>query len=81
MMSRVSKSKRPTKSRPRASSRSSDRVRHMHVVVDDTLYTSLEAHARKLEGIPKNDDRQPNLSAAARDAMRLGLGLPTASAS
>jgi hypothetical protein len=52
----------------------------MHVVVDDTLYTSLEAHARKLEGIAKNDDRQPNLSAAARDAMRLGLGLPTASA-
>lgn len=77
-MSRVSKTKRP-KSRPRAAaSRSSDRVRHMHVVVDDTLYTSLEAHARKLEDIPKHDERQPNLSAAARDAMRRGLGLPTA---
>lgn len=80
MMSRVSKSKRPTKPRPRASSRGSDRVRHMHVVVDDTLYTTLEAHARKLEGIAKSDDREPNLSAAARDAMRRGLGLPTVSA-
>jgi len=78
-MSRVSKSKRPTKSRPRPASRGSDRVRHMHVVVDDTLHTALEAHGRKLEEIPKNDDRQPNLSAAARDAMRRGLGLPTAS--
>lgn len=80
-MSRVSKTKRP-KSRPRAAaSRSSDRVRHMHVVVDDTLHTALEAHARKLEDIPKNAERQPNLSAAARDAMRRGLGLPTATAS
>lgn len=51
----------------------------MHVVVDDTLHTALEAHARKLEDIPKNAERQPNLSAAARDAMRRGLGLPTAS--
>lgn len=79
MMSRVSKSKRPTKPRPRTPSRGSDRVRHMHVVVDDTLHTALEAHARKLEDIPKNDDTKPNLSAAARDAMRRGLGLPTAS--
>ena len=80
MMSRVTKSKRP-KPRPRAAaSRGSDRVRHMHVVVDDTLHTALEAHARKLEDLPKNDERQPNLSAAARDAMRRGLGLPTASA-
>jgi hypothetical protein len=52
----------------------------MHVVVDDTLHVTLEAHARKLEGIDKNDDRQPNISAAARDAMRRGLGLPTANA-
>lgn len=78
-MSHVSKSKRPAKPRPRPASRGSDRVRHMHVVVDDTLHTALEAHGRKLEEIPKNDDRQPNLSAAARDAMRRGLGLPTAS--
>ncbi len=73
MMGRVSKSKRP-KSRP---SRTSDRNRHLHVVVDDALHTRLDAHARKLEGLGKNDDRQPNLSAAARDAMRRGLGLPT----
>lgn len=77
MMSRVSKSKRPSKSKRAATSRGSDRVRHMHVVVDNTLHTALEAHARKLEGLSKDDDRQPNLSAAARDAMRHGLGLPT----
>jgi len=80
-MSRVSKPKRPAKPSKRPASRGSDRVRHMHVVVDDTLHTALEAHGRKLEGIAKNDDRQPNLSAAARDAMRQGLGLPTANAS
>lgn len=75
-MSRVSKPKRPK----RPSSRVSDRVRHLHVVVDDTLHTKLEAHARKLEGISKTDDRKPNLSLAARDVMRRGLGLPTVDA-
>lgn len=79
-MSRVSKSKRPVKPKRPAPSRGSDRVHHMHVVVDDTLHNTLEAHARKLEGIAKDDDRQPNISAAARDAMRRGLGLPTVSA-
>jgi hypothetical protein len=73
MMAHVSKPKRP-KSK---SSRTSDRNRHLHVVVDDTLHTKLEAHARKLEGMSKDDVREPNLSAAARDAMRKGLGLPT----
>jgi len=75
-MERVSKPKR-LQSRSRSSSRGSDRVRHMHVVVDDALHTKLEAHARKLEGLSKNDERKPNLSAAARDVLRRGLGLPT----
>lgn len=75
----MSKSKRP-KSRPSAASRASDRNHHLHVVVDDTLHTKLEAHARKLDGIAKNDERQPNISAAARDILRRGLGLPTADA-
>lgn len=68
----MSKSKRP-KSR---SSRTSDRSPHLHLVIDPTLRAKLEAHARKLEGVSKNDDVRLNLSAAARDAMRKGLGLP-----
>jgi len=50
----------------------------LHVVVDGALHTRLEEHARKLDGLSKKDERQPNLSAAARDAMRRGLGLPSA---
>jgi hypothetical protein len=77
MITRVSKSKRP-KSRSRGSDRS---IRHIHVVVDDVLHTRIEAHARKLEGIPKSDvERQPNLSAAIRDLLRSKLGLPGAEA-
>jgi len=78
MITRVSKPKHP-KSRTRSASRGSDRsIRHIHVVVDDVLHTRIEAHARKLEGIPKNDERQPNLSAAIRDLLRSKLGLPGA---
>lgn len=74
-MSRV-KPKRPK----RSTSRASDHVRHLHVVVDDTLHDRLEAYARKLEGIRRDDERKPNISSAARDVMRRGLGLPTADA-
>jgi hypothetical protein len=78
----VSKSKRP-QSRTRSSvSRVNDHISHLHVVIDDELREKLEAHARKLEGIPpraKNYDR-PNLSAAVRDLLRSKLGLPGAEA-
>jgi hypothetical protein len=53
--------------------RSKLRLRHVHVVVDEALYASLEAHARKLDG--RAAARAPNFSAAARDALRRGLGL------
>jgi hypothetical protein len=55
--------------------RSKLRLRHVHVVVDEALYASLEAHARKLDGLPRTAARAPNFSAAARDALRRGLGL------
>jgi hypothetical protein len=47
-------------------------------VIDDELRTKLEAHARKLEGIPARakTDNKPNLSAAVRDLLRTSLGLP-----
>lgn len=67
-----------TKSKRPKPSRSSDRNHHLHVVVDGALHTKLEAHARKLEGMGKADDRKPNLSSAARDVLRKGLGLSTA---
>lgn len=77
MITRVSKSKRPKSRSHATASRSSDRISHLHVVIDDTLRTKLEAHARKLEGIPKNaSDDRPNLSAAVRDLLRKSLGLP-----
>ena len=62
---------------PRAS-RASDRISHLHVVIDDTLRAKLEEHARKLGRIQptdKNYDR-PNLSAAVRDLLRKKLKLP-----
>jgi len=74
----VTKSKRPQSRARSNASRTSDRISHLHVVIDDELREKLEAHARKLEGIPpraKNVDR-PNLSAAVRDLLRSGLGLP-----
>jgi hypothetical protein len=51
-------------------------------VIDDELRDKLEAHARKLEGIPKNAKNydKPNLSAAVRDILRSGLGLATVEA-
>lgn len=70
------KPKRP-KSRPR-SSRSSDndnKISHLHVVIDEELREGLEAHAVKLEGPRAKVVNRLNLSAAARDAMRKGLGL------
>lgn len=68
-------STRPKRTR-KTTSRISDRNHHLHVVVDGALHTKLEAHARKLEGMGKTDDRKPNLSLAARDVLRKGLGLP-----
>jgi hypothetical protein len=75
------RTKRPARSRS-ASSRASDRISHLHVVVDDELRTKLEAYARKRDGKPqsKHYDRKPNLSAAVRDLLRSSLGLPAAEA-
>jgi hypothetical protein len=72
----VNKPKRP-KSRARPS-RSGDRISHLHVVIDEELQEGLEAHAVKLDPRAKVVGRRLNLSAAARDAMRKGLGLRTA---
>ena len=73
------RTKRPTRTRS-ASSRASDRISHLHVVIDDELRNKLEAYARKRDGKPKHYDRQPNLSAAVRDLLRSSLGLPAAEA-
>lgn len=69
---------KPKRSKSRTS-RTSDPISHLHVVVDDALRTRLEAHARKLEGRSRKDtdDKRPNLSAAVRDLLRRSLGLPT----
>lgn len=74
----MNKRKRP-KSRAR-SSRVVDRISHLHVVIDEELREGLEAHAVRLDPRAKTVERRLNLSAAARDAMRKGLGLRTASA-
>ena len=74
----MSKPKR-LKSRTRSTvNRESDSISHLHVVIDDALREKLEAHARKLEGIPARAkiDNKPNLSAAVRDLLRTSLGLP-----
>jgi hypothetical protein len=75
------RTKRPARSRQTAS-RSSDRISHLHVVIDDELRNKLEAYARKRDGKPhsKHYERQPNLSAAVRDLLRSSLGLPAAEA-
>ena len=75
------RTKRPARVRSTVS-RASDRISHLHVVVDDELRTKLEAYARKRDGKPlsKHYDRKPNLSAAVRDLLRSSLGLPAAEA-
>lgn len=64
--------------RSKNASRARDRITHLHVVIDDDLREGLEAHARKLEGIPvrAKSQEKPNLSAAVRDLLRTSLGLP-----
>lgn len=71
----VSTSKIKRAKRPAAGSPPSDRLVHLHVVIDGDLQKGLEAHARKLEGKPKSHAR-PNVSAAARHLLRTSLGLP-----
>lgn len=51
-------------------------VTHLHLVIDSALRDAIDAHARMLE--PRATT--PNMSAAARDLLRLALGLPRAEA-
>lgn len=49
---------------------------HLHVVLDAGLRDLLERYAREIDNPAPGQD--PNLSAAARDLMRVALGLQTA---
>lgn len=76
--SRLSPKRQPKPTKKR------ERIRHLHVVIDDDLNGKLEHHAIAIDPVAglkaKRTGRAPNVSAAVRDLLRKALGILPAKA-
>lgn len=58
---------------PKRPAKPSNRVHHLHIVVDDALLQGVEGHVTTLGKRLSKGARQPSLSSAARDLIRRAL--------